>query len=612
MSAAAVGRNQRSSSICLSGSQTFDAMKASVGGNNRESSSGSDSPEVRREVITSNYGSSSGGGSGRPGPSGSSKTRQNARRSKSERLQGANKPRVKRRDLALDLDRANSGSLAGGLTGNKEQDDPYQSFLRKVPSVGAGLMNDSSFNDTPDGSPRGLRSVRQSAGNSKPPLGVSSNVPAISTPDLSPSLIRRATVNSAGVQRAIGASGSRSQLANRNSPQVGRPGGSSTSANKDQPLNKRANSVRAHGASNSSSFSAFHVTNSSLRRSTYLDVPDSPGNDEDNATGNVDEDSYRLRSFDLTRKGVVNRGDSFRRRRSRSNSLAPGTVQHDSTGDVTKNYRTAPGNNGASTGDNLQVTGTDQQQRGQQQQQHQLQHHHHHSDVRTYRVAIIGAHGVGKSALVGQFMSSDCINAYDRVRNDDTDPESVFVMLNGEESELVFTFCNNIKVEMNRNELPDAFLIMYSVIDKTSFKTTEDELARLQNWDALRSRALIVVGNKIDLVRSRAVSTQDGKCLACAYRAKFMEVSVVINHNVDELLVGILTQIRLKEELQKEIAEGLVDPSTLDGANGQGSSSSWIRNKGLVRASMKAKQMFTWLFGKDDDQLANCENFQVL
>ena len=113
--------------------------------------------------------------------------------------------------------------------------------------------------------------------------------------------------------------------------------------------------------------------------------------------------------------GVVNRGDSFRRRRSRSNSLAPGTVQHDSTGDVTKNYRTAPGNNGSnggtSTGDNLQAIGTDQRS---QQQQH---HHQHHSDVRTYRVAIIGAHGVGKSALVGQFMSSECINAYDRVRN---------------------------------------------------------------------------------------------------------------------------------------------------------------------------------------------------
>lgn len=70
-----------------------------------------------------------------------------------------------------------------------------------------------------------------------------------------------------------------------------------------------------------------------------------------------------------------------------------------------------------------------------------------------------------------------------------------------------------MQVEMNRNELPDAYVMMYSVIDKTSFKTTEDELARLQNWDALRSRALILVGNKIDLVRSRAVSTQ-GKLLA--------------------------------------------------------------------------------------------------
>lgn len=264
-----VGKSQRSSSICLSGSQTFDAMKSSVGGNTRESSSGSDSPEVRREVIAIQM-------SGRPG-----KTRQNARRSKSERLQGANKPRVKRRDLALDLDRANSGSLAGGLS-SKEPEDVYQSFLRKVPSVGAGLMNDS-FNDTPDGSPR-LRSIRPAT---KPPLGASSNMPAISTPDLSPSLIRRATVNSAGVR----STGSRSQLANRNSPQISR-------ASKDQPLNKRATSVRVHTSS------SLHTNNQSLRRSTFLDVPDND-NDDDSRTNQADEDSYRLRSFDLTRKGKM-------------------------------------------------------------------------------------------------------------------------------------------------------------------------------------------------------------------------------------------------------------------------------------------------------------------
>jgi hypothetical protein len=36
--------------------------------------------------------------------------------------------------------------------------------------------------------------------------------------------------------------------------------------------------------------------------------------------------------------------------------------------------------------------------------------------------------------------------------------------------------------------------------------------------------------------------------LACTYRVKFVEVSVGINHNVDELLAGTLTQIRLKRD----------------------------------------------------------------
>ena len=36
--------------------------------------------------------------------------------------------------------------------------------------------------------------------------------------------------------------------------------------------------------------------------------------------------------------------------------------------------------------------------------------------------------------------------------------------------------------------------------------------------------------------------------MACTYRVKFIEISVGINHNIDELLAGSLTQIRLKKE----------------------------------------------------------------
>ncbi len=45
---------------------------------------------------------------------------------------------------------------------------------------------------------------------------------------------------------------------------------------------------------------------------------------------------------------------------------------------------------------------------------------------------------------------------------------------------------------------------------------------------------------------STAYSFSDGKSIASTYDCKYAETSGVLNHNVDELLVGILKQIRLK------------------------------------------------------------------
>ncbi|XP_020285306.1 GTP-binding protein RAD [Pseudomyrmex gracilis] len=294
------------------------------------------------------------------------------------------------------------------------------------------------------------------------------------------------------------------------------------------------------------------------KSNAFLDVPDVSSQMPAREDGE-DEDSYRLRSFSLTSKGVVNRGDSFRRRRSRSNSLAPTDQENEE--------RRAPP-----------------------------------KEITSHNVAMLGMRGVGKTALISQFMTSESINAYDRQR-DVPSEQSVFVMLNGEESELRFLNIVNLKTEFEKMPLPDAFVVMYSVIDKASFQRAEEYLARLHDQDLLRGRPAILVGNKIDLVRSRVVSPQDGKCLACTYRAKFIEVSVAINHNVDDLLVGILNQIRLK----------VVQCNQENRNNSGGSDSShWYKSRGVVRASMKARQMLTWLFGKEDSKFKNCENLRVL
>lgn len=74
--------------------------------------------------------------------------------------------------------------------------------------------------------------------------------------------------------------------------------------------------------------------------------------------------------------GVVNRGDSFRRRRSRSNSLAPAELE-----------------------DEVKPSSPPK-------------------EVASYTVGMLGARGVGKTALISQFMTSECINAYDRQRGE--------------------------------------------------------------------------------------------------------------------------------------------------------------------------------------------------
>ena len=61
--------------------------------------------------------------------------------------------------------------------------------------------------------------------------------------------------------------------------------------------------------------------------------------------------------------------------------------------------------------------------------------------------------------------------------------------------------------ELEKIPQPAAYMVMYSVIDKASFQRAEDQLSKLHELD-IRGRPIILIGNKIDLVRSRVVSSQ--------------------------------------------------------------------------------------------------------
>ncbi|CAB0002334.1 unnamed protein product [Nesidiocoris tenuis] len=253
----------------------------------------------------------------------------------------------------------------------------------------------------------------------------------------------------------------------------------------------------------------------------------------------LSDDLYRLRNFVITDKGVINYGDSIRDRRSRSNTSINST-----------NSKISPlspwqGSCCSQTTDVSTET----------------------FDIARYRVVLLGDSGVGKTALVSQFMTSEYMNTYDASLDDEFGEKTVCILLDGEESEVVFIDhpASEMSVEncLSTYE-PHACAVVYSVVDKATFKVAEDILNYLWRESYTKEKTVILVGNKMDLARARAITTNEGKALAASRDCKFIETSSGIQHNVDELLVvcinlsfllgpelaskkRILKQIRLRE-----------------------------------------------------------------
>ncbi|CAG0878632.1 unnamed protein product [Darwinula stevensoni] len=327
----------------------------------------------------------------------------------------------------------------------------------------------------------------------------------------------------------------------------------------------------------------------------------------------LDNSRYKVRQYSkdngqnwtsLLNKGLINRGDSIRRRNSRSNSV---TAAQFEAGATPLAGVGGGGNGGGGGGGPKDVIKPPTVEIGKSPSATPLPplivKIEHLSPPKTYRVALLGLQGVGKTALVNQFMTSECINVYERQTESvtfmafhDGDSRKTLPAESSDRPNLLGRTQEDVHLDSIIQNPPDAFVFQYSVTDNNSLERVEDLLAHLQSWDLLRSRAAIVVGNKTDLVRSRSVSEQDGRGLAISYKTKFIEISVACNHNVDELLVGLIKQVNLHKDLKP--------------TDSPRSGELHRRPTKLVRASRRIKRVFSRVWGKEEAK--DCENLSVL
>ncbi|XP_044014246.1 ras-related and estrogen-regulated growth inhibitor [Aphidius gifuensis] len=148
------------------------------------------------------------------------------------------------------------------------------------------------------------------------------------------------------------------------------------------------------------------------------------------------------------------------------------------------------------------------------------------SSLTNCSLAVIGAPGVGKSALTVRFLTRRYIGEYDHQQENRYKHE---VLVDGEPILFeILDSCPKSEDEMPTTETlqwADGLLLVYSITDRGSFNFVRKAKQALAVADPEAAMPLALVGNKADMVHLRQVSTEEGEILAKDFECWFSEVT---------------------------------------------------------------------------------------
>lgn len=148
------------------------------------------------------------------------------------------------------------------------------------------------------------------------------------------------------------------------------------------------------------------------------------------------------------------------------------------------------------------------------------------SNLTTYKLVVVGDGGVGKSALTIQFFQKLFIEDYDPTIEDSyiqhTQIDGEWCILDVLDTAGQEEFSAMREQYMRKG---DGFLMVYSVTDLHSYENISNfytQILRVKDRDAY---PMLLVANKIDLVRQRRVTEEQGRLLAAKLRVPYIETS---------------------------------------------------------------------------------------
>jgi small GTP-binding protein len=171
-----------------------------------------------------------------------------------------------------------------------------------------------------------------------------------------------------------------------------------------------------------------------------------------------------------------------------------------------------------------------------------------------YRVVVVGAGGVGKSAVTVRFTGGNFVEKYDPTIEDSyrkaVEVDGIACMLD------IMDTAGQEEYRALRDQYMksgNGFVLVYSITSLTSFEAASKlrgEILKIK--EDYPDIPIMLVGNKCDMESERVVSTQEGKDLAAKYQIGFIESSAKNNLNINEIFYELVRMINAWREKHNE------------------------------------------------------------
>ncbi|TFK40090.1 rap 1A [Crucibulum laeve] len=166
--------------------------------------------------------------------------------------------------------------------------------------------------------------------------------------------------------------------------------------------------------------------------------------------------------------------------------------------------------------------------------------------MRQFNVVVLGAGGVGKSALTVRFIRDVFVENYDPTIEEEYRRT---VTVDGQLSSLEvldtagaeqFTSLNEVYIKSGRG-----FVLVFSLTQEATLKEVDNlrkQIYRIKGGD--NSIPMVVVGTKLDLVNEREVQRSTIQSLSSRWDLPFYETSAKRNWHVNDVFEDLLRQMR--------------------------------------------------------------------